>query len=558
MRNFWPAFFCFILALLLLIWGFNPDYIAAALLFLGAWFTFLLYVLLAAVAGALLLGAWIVYARIQHNMSRPVDGAYPIQRFRLRGGRTAIVNPTHMIGAAAIIDRRTGEYTEIEHPAGWDVVRDIRRDIERSNTVRAMFPGDGARKDRFGAMSQMPRLNAGTMRQLEAKATPPPRIIGQPGEPTKTPAAPVHPLSLPAAFKQSVPEKWLIGQNPDAGDLAVIQPRQSVHIGVIGATGTGKTASVGFLLVAYAIRFGWHTVILDPKGGADWRPWDRHAEWHAADYGTFADQIRAVEREHNRRSALLSDDGSASDVTELRTPPPPILIVIEEYGDLIAQLRAAKRSDADHVDAILDRLMRLSRMTDIHLLFIDQYPEHWSDQVLAGTKAKAIFQLGPNQGAKVREYKADKLPDVGRFILRGQEYDSWDVKPVVDHIRRSLPVRSGPDVVGVSYSVERSDVAGTGVDTPGRGPTNGNVNAPDERWNEVVMAWFLANPQALTGPARGISDLARAMADAEGNVKPYENYKGIAHKLYHDFRKDVRVGGQPLGVDVTTKGNGNA
>ncbi len=73
------------------------------------------------------------------------------------------------------------------------------------------------------------------------------------------------------------------------------------------------------------------------------------------------------------------------------------------------------------------------------------------------------------------------------------------------------------------------------------------------RWRPVVAAWFAANPQALTGPAQGISDLARAMCrDAEGNDANYANYKGRAHKLFHEFRAAVRLpNGDKIGTDIT-------
>ena len=73
------------------------------------------------------------------------------------------------------------------------------------------------------------------------------------------------------------------------------------------------------------------------------------------------------------------------------------------------------------------------------------------------------------------------------------------------------------------------------------------------RWDDVVAAWFAANPQALTGTAQGLSDLARAMCrDAEGNDANYANYKGRAHKLFHEFRAAVRLpNGDKIGTDIT-------
>lgn len=557
--SLWPNLFAFLIILLLLLYAYDPAFIRAALTFLGAWLMMLLYVILVAIVGALLVLAWLVYRKQQLAGNRPVDGAYPLIKMRTRDGRQLVINPSHMVGAAAVIDPRTGQYTEVEHPAGWGVVADVRQAVERSNTVRAMFPGDQARTNRYGAMSQMPRVpnfkqmndRTNVSRETSRPQLPPP--VDQP-----RPVAP--PITLPDAIRQSTPDRWIIGQSPETGALATLNLRQSVHTGIIGATGTGKTASLGYLVAAHAVRSGYHVVILDPKGGADWRPWQGVAEWHESDRTTFADQVRAVEAEHERRFDAARR-AEAANVMALPTPPRPILVVIEEYGDLIAQMRQAKASDATKVDDMLDRLLRLSRMTDIHLLMIDQYPEHWSNQVLAGTKAKAVFQLGPNQGAKVQEYQANQLPDVGRYLLKGKQYDAWHAAPNLGSLLRSLPARTGPDVVGVEYSVQDVPRGGGGVNRDnGAIPASGTGNAGTEDepgyWDDVVAAWFAANPYALTGPPRGISDLARTMAKhATGNADSYEAYKSRAHRLFHAFRSEVRLpNGGKLGTDPTIAG----
>ena len=70
-----------------------------------------------------------------------------------------------------------------------------------------------------------------------------------------------------------------------------------------------------------------------------------------------------------------------------------------------------------------------------------------------------------------------------------------------------------------------------------------------------VAAWFSVNPQPLAGQALVGNNLsARAMCrDAEdGSDSNYEAYKGRAHKLFHDFRKSVRLAsGKKFGTDVT-------
>jgi hypothetical protein len=80
-----------------------------------------------------------------------------------------------------------------------------------------------------------------------------------------------------------------------------------------------------------------------------------------------------------------------------------------------------------------------------------------------------------------------------------------------------------------------------------------NGAADDSRWQPLVDRWFAEHPAALTGPAIGISDIARRMAVAEtGSADAYERYKGIAHKLFHEFRANVSLpGGARLGTDTS-------
>ena len=104
----------------------------------------------------------------------------------------------------------------------------------------------------------------------------------------------------------------------------------------------------------------------------------------------------------------------------------------------------------------------------------------------------------------------------------------------------------------MSPEVERRN----GTQNGGQERNAGTGQGPDDpgRWDDIVAAWFAANPQALTGAALGISDLARAMCrDNEGgNDANYEAYKGRAHKLFHEFRAAVRLpGGERLGTDIT-------
>jgi hypothetical protein len=121
-----------------------------------------------------------------------------------------------------------------------------------------------------------------------------------------------------------------------------------------------------------------------------------------------------------------------------------------------------------------------------------------------------------------------------------------------------VPASAAGPIIDGSFTV-RAEARGEA--TSGERQQNGAQNGAsgtDEpgRWDDVVAAWFSANPQALTGPPQGISDLARAMCrDQEGDTANYEDYKSRAHRLFHEFRESVRIPvgklDERLGTDIS-------
>ena len=95
------------------------------------------------------------------------------------------------------------------------------------------------------------------------------------------------------------------------------------------------------------------------------------------------------------------------------------------------------------------------------------------------------------------------------------------------------------------------EVAGYGLDFP----VENFKGAPGSVGETAIMQFrqlVSAHPEALTGPASGITDIARTMAATDGRLAEFENYKSTAHRMYHEFRRAARVNGAPLGVDRTT------
>lgn len=156
-------------------------------------------------------------------------------------------------------------------------------------------------------------------------------------------------------------------------------------------------------------------------------------------------------------------------------------------------------------------------------------------------------------------YDAHKLPSY-TFHYGGVVFKSLDMRGEMGAALRG--VGSGATVVGaVRSSVPASVVGESSHERTGQNGTQnggtGTLAGTDEpgRWDDVVAAWFAAHPAALTGPAIGISDLARTMCiDNEGAPDNYEAYKGRAHKLFHEFRNAVRLpGGERIGTDTSTE-----
>lgn len=495
-------------------------------------------------AGLLVLGAlagvvtiWSLISKRRTENMRQRDGSFPLQRVRVSGG-WIYIDPNKIIAPALAVSA----HGVAELPsATYDV--HLRHAIERARVaqMQALAPGDAAIASRYGAMYQPGAVfNNAIGKYLsganDRHALPPPAENPTPhpttAERAETVSAPR--LALRRVLEQATPHAWVVGQS-DTGELAIFNPAASIHAGIVGSTGSGKTTSAGFVLAAQALRTGCHVVILDPKNGADWSAWRNHAEWHASDPELFERQVAALWHEHERRQRMMLER-NASDIAEIGERQ--ALVIIEEYGDLIAQLRRTDRKRADATDATLDRLMRLSRRTGIHLLMIDQYPEEWSNQVLAGCRYLIVFRLGPNQGAKVGEYRADRLPDAGRFSVRGREYNAWFAAPHLDKMLAITPPSAAPHIIDgeahlVSDSVSRSVSESVSPEVDPPHADGGNT----AKWDDFILSYMERHAELWQTPPKGIRELARAMSRHEtGNDGAEDSFVGIASKTVKRFR----------------------
>jgi len=559
-EKFWPSFFAFLLLLFLLIAVIAPDLIFDALLAVGGFFLILFWLLIGAACLAGLIAALLIWRKANLSARRPVDGAFPLQQYRLRNGQKLLVNPNTMVGPAAIIDQERG-YREVDHPAGWEVVARIREAVERTNTARAIFPGDNVRKDRFGAMSDTPKLGAGAMRMLEPPkrlALPEPRVIGAAQPPAQLPPPPaIDPI---AAITASPPLAPAVGQTA-TGEIVRWDLRQFPHARWHGASqGSGKTNGAKTAL-AGLLRHGAHVVVLDRRRFKDFGDFNGVAELiDTSNPAAFVEAMQRLETIYRQRDRILGDHRAAN-IDALPQQLVRYVVLVTEFGTLcsVAESEGLLRPALGP----LARIMREAAATGVHIILEDQVTEKWPRGIAANADGVFVGKLPANMGQSAGYYHADKLKAY-QFHHAGQIFRTWHVAPLARQLLATAPAYDPRLAVldGVARPVadaERSPSPATPFTRENaqneRSANGSNPEDDPNFWADVVADWFRQHPQALTGPALGISDLARTMCrHATSNEAGYEQYKSRAHKLFHQFRANVRLpGGERLGVDISNE-----
>lgn len=522
MKGFWPWFFLFLGVMFASLGLWRPDLLDTGLARVGT----LLYVALAIALGLALvwLGSmlWDRYQDRKDRRLRMVDGAYALQDLRMKDGTRVFWNPNLSVSPSTAFHPVYG-VKEVHDPAiPWDVTTTVRLAVEQSNAVRAAFPGDAARMDRHGSQSRAGGLTSGVVRALNdparharavkgigiADPAPAPQIVD-----AQTPALAYQIKDGREALEMSRANRWIVGQAED-GENATFVPHVGVHAGIIGATGTGKTSSIGLIMVLQAIRTGCKVIILDADGAADWSQFAPFAEYYETDPDTIPAQIAGLGAEMDRRLQAIKAAGvsSLSEADQgLRARYPAIYVFIEEFGDLMDTLRIRNSKAHAQTEAILDTILRRARKADIHMIFIDQYPEKWSQQLIGNVKTRYIFQLGPNQGAKVQEYKAADLPDTGYFLHRGKTYRSFYMRDHVAGVLRSVRANTDPPILGDLGSYSAQDVE------PAEGVEVTDWPRQDVPKVEIVAQWLQGNPTGTQAEFRAWAERA-GLQIARGTV----------------------------------------
>lgn len=564
MKWFWIGFWLFVTALVVSAAVYRPDTVDSTLSFVGvylvalSWTVFGLLVVGATVAGGI--AVWLLLRRNDVNSLRQRDGHFPLQRVKTRDGRVVYIDPNLMVGAALTVDRRTGEVAEHEPAAGWHVQATIRALVERTHQAQAMFQGDDSRSSKFGHMHKGDRVTASAARLLDAPKRPlelPAPV--EPAAPVYTePAAsaPVRVWTPQDALNQNTRTKLAMGHTAD-GTLVKWDMVSAPHLRLHGMSqGSGKT-NLAKTLAAGAARTGAHVIVLDRRRFKDWQAFQGKAELiDTRDPRAFATAVQHLQRIYQERDGMLGAAGAAN-IGQLDEPPPRIVAVIAEFGALCAV--AAADGVLDDVLRPLTLILREAGAAGVHVIIEDQVVDQRWPRGISANAEPVTGYLPQNYGAAGGYHYAHQLPPY-TFHFGGSVFNTWlmddDVAGLLARVRPVPPV-----VVNVPRSTVPVTVEGEvlpEVERPERAEngTFGTAAGTDEpgRWDNVVVGWFATHPSALTGPAVGISDLARAMCrdNEAGSDVNYEAYKGRAHKLFHEFRAAVHLpSGDKLGVDVS-------
>ncbi len=374
-------------------------------------------------------------------------------------------------------------------------------------------------------------------------------------------ASVMPPISLLEAIEQSTERGWIIGQATDlqpvqgfkeVGKLLTFDPRTS-HIAIIGGTGSGKTASTGLLMALYARRFGVHPIILDGKEGIDWGPLDGVVEWHSMSAETIEWQLDAVTRIFEKRWEYLKESGLPNIYKmPANKRPVPIFLMMEEFGDVWAELRNQDKTLYKNLGQKVDRLFRLSRATGITLCLIDQSPEKWSQQMRGNAKFVTCYKLKGGVANAFNEYHVDKLPNVGMFSQDNVFYKPWFTEEQADLTRMFAPLerrllreRKRTEHVSVSVAethrnalppvVETSETPETAQYKEGGKKEKPTPIPPSleksfqrfRRWDEFCEGYFRFYPDTTQ------AQLRRVMSHLDGREQ--ETFKTEAFRYYHRF-----------------------
>ncbi len=236
-----------------------------------------------------------------------------------------------------------------------------------------------------------------------------------------------------AEFKQTKAALPLaLGLAPDGEPIVRDLVDGGPHLLVAGTTGSGKSVGLNSLLLSMIARLSpqeLRLIIIDPK--REFQAYDALPHMLAPaikDVTTGSITcLRWCIDEMERRYDLFEDIGKpnlveynqfitselqqgrrnrnyfADETQEYLEPLPRIVILIDEFSDLMAQTRASGRSKGSEFEALIARIVQKSRAAGIHLILATQSPRAnvVTGLIKSNLPARIAFKVSDNRESMI-------------------------------------------------------------------------------------------------------------------------------------------------------------
>lgn len=247
---------------------------------------------------------------------------------------------------------------------------------------------------------------------------------------------------------------YLAGVTPD-GEVYRSDLSEAPHMLVGGATGGGKTVFLYSLILNFIEQKGEDNVefaLVDPKE-TDFIFFDALPNLIRDDVITDSEDAAnlfewLVEEEIPRRKQLLRES-VCRDIGEYNEQNPdntmkPIVVIIDEYSDLLQQLG----EDADETEDNVRRIAQIARAQGVHLVVSTQRPSHEAidTDLRANLDTRVAFRLPKQSDSRILidEGGAEELAGDGDMLLKeadrttrlqGFYVDSDDIRELITQYR---------------------------------------------------------------------------------------------------------------------------
>lgn len=388
--------------------------------FYGTW------LFLAAIGATTLTLLWVKYDKRKESWARPVDGMFALQTHKAQGVTWRIDPNKTFTSAIGVSD--SGEIAElpIVDKVGADRQLDYNKSVQSTRTAIPMSNGNSAKYAApWKFLAGNYQKNA-PIKMIEDKSE-----LPQEGD---------YPIiTVDEAWEMSDSKNWIPGQSNIDGEFCKVNIKESVHLGIIGTLGVGKTSSVGLLAALYAVADGHIVICLDGKGGSDWSVYNDLFEVQETNPSVFPSQWAEIVKEHNKRlTALRANQWKTIDEgNEFKH----VFIILEEFGSLLMNIQATDKKLYGKVLTSIVNLMKVSRATGIHICIIDQTLSDCPNEIKNIIKTYIAFKLNGGAGNAVKLYYLDKLADVGEFCFSKSPNNKFQAWYVADKAR-SFPIDS--------------------------------------------------------------------------------------------------------------------